>query len=48
MRSAFKLGLVVLSLLAPIVGPAARAADDYSDTVLLSPEQGEAVAAFAL
>jgi hypothetical protein len=42
--------LVVLSLLTPIVGPAARAAaaDDYADTVLLSPDQGEAVAAFAL
>lgn len=49
MRSALKLGLVVLSLLTPIVGPAASAAaaDDYADTVLLSPEQGEALAAFA-
>jgi hypothetical protein len=49
MRSAFKLGLVVLSLLTPIVGPAARAAaaDDYAGTVLLSPEQGEALAGFA-
>ncbi len=48
MRSVIKLGLVVLSLLT-IVGPAARAAatDDYADTVLLSPEQGEALAAFA-
>ncbi len=50
MRSAFKLGLVILSLLIPIVGPAARAAatDDPADTVLLSPEQGQALAAFAL
>ncbi len=49
MRSVLKLGLVVLSLLTAIVGPAARAAavDDYADTVLLSPEQGEALAAFA-
>jgi hypothetical protein len=49
MRSVLKLGLVVLSLLTAIVGPAARAAavDDYVDTVLLSAEQGEALAAFA-
>jgi NlpC/P60 family len=49
MRSVIKLGLVVLSLLTPIVGQAARAAavDDYADTVLLSHEQGEALAAFA-
>jgi hypothetical protein len=49
MRSVLKLGLVVLSLLIPIVGPAARAAaaDDYADTVLLSPDQGHALAAFA-
>jgi hypothetical protein len=49
MRSVLKLGLVVLSLLTPVVGPAARAAaaDDYSDTILLSPDQGEALAAFA-
>jgi hypothetical protein len=49
MRSVLKLGLVFLSLLTPIVGPAARAAaaDDYADTVLLSREQGEAMAAFA-
>jgi hypothetical protein len=49
MQSVIKFGLVVLSLLAPTIGPAARAAaaDDYADTVLLSPEQGEAVAAFA-
>jgi hypothetical protein len=48
MRSVLKLGLVVLSLLT-IVGPAASAAavDDYADTVLLSPEQGEALASFA-
>lgn len=50
MRSVLKLGLVVLSLLTLIVSPAARAAatDDSADTVLLSPEQGEALAAFAL
>lgn len=50
MRPVLKLGLVFLSLLTPIVGPAARAAavDDYADTVLLSPEQGEALAAFAV
>ena len=49
MRSVIKIGLAVLSLLTPIVGPTARAAaaDDYADTVLLSPEQGEALAAFA-
>jgi hypothetical protein len=49
MRSVLNLGLVVLSLLTPIVAPTARAAtaDDYADTVLLSPEQGEALAAFA-
>src|SRR6478672_1617296 len=49
MQSVIKFGLVVLSLLAPIIGPAARAAaaDDYADSVLLSPEQGEALAAFA-
>src|SRR6478752_9091785 len=49
MRSVLQLGLVALSLLTPIIGPAARAAaaDDYADTVLLSPEQGEALAAFA-
>ena len=50
MRSVLKLGLVVLSLLTPIVGAAATAAatDDPADTVLLSPEQGQALAAFAL
>lgn len=50
MRSVLKLGLVVLSLLTLIVGPAARAAatDDPADTVLLSSEQGQALAAFAL
>ena len=48
MRSVLKLGLVVLSLLTPIVGPArAAAAEDYAGTFLLSPEQGEALAAFA-
>ena len=50
MRSALKFGLVFLSLLTAIGGPAARAeTDDNSPaTVLLSPEQGEAVAAFVL
>lgn len=50
MRSAFKLGLVFLSLLTPISSLAARATApaDYADTVLVSPEQGEALAAFAL
>ncbi|MGC2742838.1 MAG: NlpC/P60 family protein [Candidatus Angelobacter sp.] len=50
MRSVLKFGLVVLSLLTAVGGPAARAeTDDNSPaTVLLSPEQGEAMAAFAL
>ena len=49
MRSVLKLGVVVLSILTTIIGAAARtrAVDDYVDTVLLSPEQGEALAAFA-
>jgi hypothetical protein len=48
MRSVLKLGMVVLSLLTQVVGPArAAAVDDYADTILLSPEQGEALAAFA-
>ena len=50
MRSALKLGLVFLSLLTALGGRAARAEtdDDSSATVLVSPEQGEALAAFAL
>lgn len=50
MRSALKFGLVFLSLLTAIGDPAARAEtdDDSQATVLLSPGQGEAVAAFAL
>jgi len=50
MRSALKLGLVFLCLLSAISGRAARAAtdDDSPATVLVSPEQGEALAAFAL
>jgi len=50
MRSALKLGLVFLCLLSAISGRVARAAtdDDLSATVLVSPEQGEALAAFAL
>ena len=50
MRSALKLGLVFLCLLSAISGRVARAEtdDDSSATVLVSPEQGEALAAFAL
>ena len=50
MRSALKLGLLFLCLLSAISGRAARAAtdDDSSATVLISPQQGEALAAFAL
>jgi hypothetical protein len=50
MRSALKLGLVFLCLLSAISGCVARAAtdDDSPATVLVSPEQGEALAAFAL
>lgn len=50
MRSALKHALLFLSLLTAIYGPAARAEtdDDYGDAVLVSPEQGEALAAFAL
>jgi hypothetical protein len=50
MRSVLKLGLVFLCLLTVIGGRVARAEtdDDSSATVLVSPEQGEAVAAFAL
>jgi hypothetical protein len=50
MRSVLKLGLLFLSLLTAIGGPAARAEtdDDSSATVLISHDQGEALAAFAL
>lgn len=37
-----------MCLLAAFHGPMAKADDDYSRTVLVSPDQGEAVAAFAL
>jgi hypothetical protein len=50
MRSALKLGLVIFCLLNAFGTGAARAeaVDDSSATVLISPEQGEALAAFAL
>src|SRR4051812_1149505 len=49
MRSSLKFVLLFLCLLTAMVGPAAKAeADDYGNTVLVSPEQGEALAAFAL
>jgi len=49
MRSALKLGLVFFCLLNAFGTHAARAeTDDSSVTVLISPEQGEALAAFAL
>lgn len=48
MRSALKFALLFLCLLSTFDGPRAKAADDYGNTVLVSPEQGEAVAAFAL
>ncbi len=50
MRSALKLGLLFLCLLTALGGRVARAEtdDDSSATVLVSPEQGEALAAFAL
>jgi len=49
MRSALKLGLVFFCLLNAFGIHAARAeTDDSSVTVLISPEQGEALAAFAL
>jgi hypothetical protein len=48
MRFALKFALLFLCLLAAFDGPRAKAADDYGNTVLVSPEQGEAVAAFAL
>ena len=41
--------MLLLCLLAAIAGPAAKAADEnFAHTVLVSPEQGEALAAFAL
>src|SRR5438270_9963079 len=50
MRSVLKLGLVFLCLLTAIGGGVARAEtdDDSSAALLVSPEQGEALAAFAL
>ena len=48
MRSVPKFALLFLCLLAAFTGSAATADDDYSNTVLLSPDQGEALAAFAL
>jgi hypothetical protein len=48
MRSALKFALLFLCLLTAFDGPRAKAEDDYGNTVLVSPEQGEAVAAFAL
>jgi hypothetical protein len=49
MRSVLKLGLVFLCLLFAISGVArAKMDDDSSARVLVSPEQGEALAAFAL
>ncbi|HXA84707.1 MAG TPA: NlpC/P60 family protein, partial [Candidatus Dormibacteraeota bacterium] len=50
MRSVLKRALLFLSLFTAIAGPAAKAEmdDDYGGTVLVSPEQGEALAAFAL
>jgi hypothetical protein len=48
MRYVPKFALLFLCLLAAFTGSAAKADDDYSNTVLLSPDQGEALAAFAL
>lgn len=48
MRYVPKFALLFLCLLAAFTGPAAKADDDYSNTVLVSPDQGEALAAFAL
>jgi len=50
MRSTLKLVLLFLSLLVVIAMPVTRAKadDDSTATVLLSPDQGEALAAFAL
>ncbi|MGB8128840.1 MAG: NlpC/P60 family protein [Candidatus Angelobacter sp.] len=50
MRSTLKFALPFLCLLGAIAGPTAKAEtnDDYGQTVLVSPEQGEALAAFAL
>jgi hypothetical protein len=49
MRSTLKFALLFLYLLAAIASPAAKAEtnDDYGDVVLVSPEQGHALAAFA-
>jgi hypothetical protein len=48
MRSALKFALLFLCLLTSFDGPRAKAEDDSGNTVSVSPEQGEAVAAFAL
>jgi hypothetical protein len=48
MRSALKFALLFLWLLTAFDSPRAKAEDDYGNPVLVSPEQGEAVAAFAL
>jgi hypothetical protein len=49
MRAGIKSALLLLCLLAAIACPTAKAADDdYGHTVLVSPDQGEALAAFAL
>jgi hypothetical protein len=50
MRSALKLALLFLSLLTVIAAPVTRAetGDNSTAVVLLSPDQGEALAAFAL
>lgn len=50
MRSALKLALLFLSLLTLFAAPVTRAEadDDSTATVLLSPDQGEALAAFAV
>src|SRR6185312_5550846 len=48
MRFVLKFALLFLCLLAAFPGQAANADDDYRNTVLVSPDQGEALAAFAL
>src|SRR5215472_12985242 len=48
MRYVPKFALLFLCLLAAFTSRAAKADDDHNKTVLVSPDQGEAVAAFAL